>query len=182
MMEADRSRAVRRQGTCPMPARRPCAVAARAAASCWAASASPSSDRGCAASSGRAGAAQLRLGCRRPIRLNAATMAAIAAGVSTRRYAGTLDELPPPEKCAVASKSAVSRRFVALSTEQLHEWLSRPLDELDLPVVMIDGIHFRDRVILVALGIDAQGNKHVLGLREGSHREHARGALAAVAI
>jgi putative transposase len=33
---------------------------------------------------------------------------------------------------------------------------------------MIDGIHFRDRVILVALGIDAQGNKHVLGLREGS--------------
>jgi len=35
-------------------------------------------------------------------------------------------------------------------------------------VVMIDGIHFRDRVILLALGIDAQGNKHVLGLREGS--------------
>ncbi len=32
----------------------------------------------------------------------------------------------------------------------------------------IDGIHFRDRVILVALGIDAKGNKHVLGLREGS--------------
>jgi transposase-like protein len=33
---------------------------------------------------------------------------------------------------------------------------------------MIDGIHFRDRVILLAIGIDAQGNKHVLGLREGS--------------
>jgi putative transposase len=33
---------------------------------------------------------------------------------------------------------------------------------------MIDGIHLRDRVILVALGIDAKGNKHVLGLREGS--------------
>jgi transposase-like protein len=27
---------------------------------------------------------------------------------------------------------------------------------------MIDGIHFRDRVILLAIGIDAQGNKHVL--------------------
>jgi len=37
-----------------------------------------------------------------------------------------------------------------------------------LPVVMIDGIHFRDRVILVTLGIDAKGNRHVLGLREGS--------------
>jgi putative transposase len=34
--------------------------------------------------------------------------------------------------------------------------------------VMTDGIHFGERVILVALDIDAQGNKHVLGLREGS--------------
>ena len=100
--------------------------------------------------------------------LNAATMAAIAAGVSTRRYAGTLDELPPPEAALCTSKSAVSRRFVALSQEQLHQWLSRPLGELDLPVVMIDGIRFRNRVILVALGIDSLGDKHVLGLREGS--------------
>lgn len=43
-----------------------------------------------------------------------------------------------------------------------------PLGDLDPAVVMVDGIHFRDRVILVALGIYAQGNKHVLGLREGS--------------
>jgi putative transposase len=100
--------------------------------------------------------------------LNRATMAAIAAGVSTRRYAGTLDELPPPEVALCASKSAVSRRFVTLSQAQLEQWLHRPLDELDLPVVMIDGIHFHDRVILVCLGIDARGNKHVLGLREGS--------------
>ncbi|MCU0956034.1 MAG: transposase [Hydrogenophaga sp.] len=46
--------------------------------------------------------------------------------------------------------------------------LARPLGKLDLPVAMIDGIHLRDRVILLALGVDAQGNKHVLGLREGS--------------
>ena len=100
--------------------------------------------------------------------LDAATMAAIAAGVSMRRYASTLEELPPPEKALSVSKSATSRRFVALSEEQLLQWLSRRLDNLDLPVMMIDGIHFRDRVILVALGIDSQGNKHVLGLREGS--------------
>jgi transposase-like protein len=100
--------------------------------------------------------------------LDAATLAAIAAGVSTRRYAGTLDELPPPDEPLSVSKSAVSRRFVALSQQQLGQWLSRSLKDIDLPVVMIDGIHFRDRVILVALGIDAKGNKHVLGLREGS--------------
>ena len=101
--------------------------------------------------------------------LNAATMAAIAAGVSTRRYAGTLDELPPGEASSAISKSACSCCFEpALSQQQLDEWLHRRLHTLDLPVVMIDGIHLRERVILVALGIDAQGNKHVLGLREGS--------------
>jgi transposase-like protein len=100
--------------------------------------------------------------------LDAATMAAIAAGVSTRRYASTQEPVPAAHKPRAASKSAVSRRFVELSKEQLAQWLARPLGDLDLPVVMIDGIHFRDRVILLALGIDAQGNKHVLGLREGS--------------
>ena len=100
--------------------------------------------------------------------LNAATMAAIAAGVSTRRYGRTVEQLAPHTASSATSSSAVSRRFVALSQQQLDAWLHRKLDTLDLPVVMIDGIHFRDRVILLALGIDAQGDKHVLGLREGS--------------
>lgn len=100
--------------------------------------------------------------------LDAATMAAIAAGVSTRRYASTQEPVPAAHQPRAASKSAVSRRFVQLSQEQLAQWLARPLGDLDLAVVMIDGIHFRDRVILLVLGIDAQGNKHVLGLREGS--------------
>jgi transposase-like protein len=100
--------------------------------------------------------------------LDAATMAAIAAGVSTRRYASTQEPVPTAHRPSAASKSAVSRRFVQLSQEQLAQWLARPLGDLDLPVVMIDGIHLRDRVILLALGVDAQGNKHVLGLREGS--------------
>jgi transposase-like protein len=100
--------------------------------------------------------------------LNRATIAAIAAGVSTRRYARTLDPLPANAMQSSASKSAVSRRFVALSSAQLTEWLSRRIDTIDLPVVMIDGIYFRDRVVLIALGFDSQGKKHVLGIREGS--------------
>lgn len=100
--------------------------------------------------------------------LDAATMAAVAASVSMRRYGSTLEPLPAGEQALSISKSATSRRFVALSEKQLAEWLSRSLKELDLVAVMIDGIHFRDRVILVALGIDTQGIKHVLGLREGS--------------
>lgn len=100
--------------------------------------------------------------------LDAATMAAVAAGVSSRRYASTQEPVAAAHRPRAASKSAVSRRFVQLSQEQLAQWLARPIGKLELPVVMIDGIHFRDRVILIALGIDAQGNKHVLGLREGS--------------
>ena len=99
--------------------------------------------------------------------LNAATLSAIAAGVSTRRYRGTLDPLPATEIQSSVSRSAVSRRFVALSAEQLGQWLLRRI-EVQLPAVMIDGIHFQDRVVLLALGFDAQGKKHVLGLWEGS--------------
>ncbi len=40
--------------------------------------------------------------------------------------------------------------------------------ELDLRVVCIDGKVFRDHSLVVALGIDTEGRKHVLGLREGA--------------
>ncbi len=56
---------------------------------------------------------------------------------------------------------------MALSEKQLLQWLSCSLDKRDLPVMMIDGIYFRGRVILVALCIDVQSNTHVLRLREG---------------
>lgn len=100
--------------------------------------------------------------------LNEATLAAIAAGVSTRRYAGTLDALPAGELQRAVSRSSVSRRFVALSAVQLAEQFSGRLEGLDLPVVLVDGIHFRSRIVLIALGIDSAGGKHILGLGEGS--------------
>ena len=96
------------------------------------------------------------------------TLAAVAAGVSTRRYAGTLDPAPAEVTERGTSSSAVSRRFVALSAKRLRSFLSRPLRELDLRVVCIDGKVFRDHCMVVALGIDPQGRKHVLGLREGA--------------
>jgi putative transposase len=111
--------------------------------------------------------------------LNAATMAAIAAGVSTRRYESTKEPVPEKHRPLAASKSAVSRRFVTLSKQQLGEWLGRRLDALDLALIMIDGIHFRERVILVALGIDSPGQQARAGLARGFHRGHWRGRLTA---
>jgi putative transposase len=67
----------------------------------------------------------------------------------------------------VASKSAVSRRFVVQTTAQLEKWRSRPLVDLDL-VALLDGLHVGDHCLVAALGIDATGQKHVLGLWDGA--------------
>lgn len=96
------------------------------------------------------------------------TMASIAAGVSTRDYAGCLDRLPAQESERAVSKSSVSRRFVAMSQQVMDTWMKRPLGEVDLCAVMIDGVVFGEHTILIALGISADADKHVLGLREGS--------------
>jgi transposase-like protein len=95
------------------------------------------------------------------------TLEVIAAGVSTRKYERALEPLTQLESRAT-SKSAVSRRFVALSQRQMTAWLSQPLDEVDVRVMVIDGIAFKDHAILIALGIDSDGRKHVLGVREGT--------------
>ena len=100
--------------------------------------------------------------------LDSHTLEAIAAGVSTRQYARTLDLVPAEVSERSTSRSAVSRRFVALSTERLRAFVSRPLGELDLRVVCIDGKVFKEHCIVIALGIDTEGRKHVLGLREGA--------------
>ncbi len=96
------------------------------------------------------------------------TLESLAAGVSTRRYSRTLEALPPGKMQLATSKSVVSRRFVALTEKQLAEWLAQPLEDLNLVLVMIDGIVFRDHCILVALGIDSDGRKHPLGIVEGT--------------
>jgi putative transposase len=100
--------------------------------------------------------------------LDARTLEAIAIGVATRKYRRALDPLPAGTRERAVSKSSVSRRFVALTSTRLTTWLAQPLDALDVRIVLIDGLHFRDHVILVALGVDSQGQKHVLALREGT--------------
>ena len=54
------------------------------------------------------------------------TLAAVAAGVSTRRYAGTLDPTPAEVAERGTSSSAVSRRFVALAVGQAPAVVSQP--------------------------------------------------------
>ena len=91
-------------------------------------------------------------------------------GLSSRRYRVGLEPVGENvERAASAtSKSAVSRRFVAMTETALADLLAAPLGELDLVALMIDGVHFGAHLCVVALGIGIDGTKHPLGLVEGS--------------
>src|SRR5271167_1957192 len=89
-------------------------------------------------------------------------------GVSTRRYARSLEPLPEVVAVRGISKSAVSERFVYGTERKLAELMSRELRGLPLVALLIDGVHFAEHVVLAAVGVDEHGAKHVLGLREGA--------------
>ena len=90
--------------------------------------------------------------------------------MSTRRYERTGEPVGEEidEIARSTSKSAVSREFVSRTRENLIELMSRPLDDLRLAVLMLDGIELKGRCCVVALGIDSDGVKYPLGLWDGS--------------
>ena len=100
--------------------------------------------------------------------LDQRTLKQTLIGVSMRNYNQSIDDLPDALDPHGASKSAASRRFVALTQEGLTQWLQSDLSQLGIVVVMIDGIKVGDHVVVVALGIDASSRKHVLGLWLGA--------------
>ena len=92
--------------------------------------------------------------------------------VSTRKFRRSV-RLPGGDVGSLkgdgTSKSAVSRKFVALSGAKLKQWLASDLSTLDLLAIPIDGLQLSEDLILVgAVGIDAAGEKHPLGLVEGA--------------
>ena len=89
-------------------------------------------------------------------------------GVSTRRYARSLEPLPEEVEVRGIGKSAVSERFVVGSQRRLAELMRRDLSGLKLVALLLDGVHFAEHVVLAAVGIDVDGGKHPLGLREGA--------------
>ena len=91
--------------------------------------------------------------------------------VSTRRFRRSV-RLPDGDVTSIkgdgTSKSAVSRKFVALSSAKLKDRLASEIVS-DLLAIQIDGLHVQEDLILVAaVGIDAMGEKHPLGLVEGA--------------
>lgn len=97
------------------------------------------------------------------------------AGLSTRRYAAGLEPVGSDvtERSSGTSRSAVSRRFVERTRRALDELMSRRLEELDIVVLLLDGIHVADHLCVVALAIDGDGHEHPVGLVQGATENSA---------
>lgn len=103
-------------------------------------------------------------------RLGARVRDILVEGVSTRKYAGVL---PKMAGTVSISRSSVSRKFVQAATRSLQTLMSRRSDEIDILAMWIDGIVVDSHHILAVVGVDTQGNKHLLSLAQGSS-ENAR--------
>src|SRR6266852_6884270 len=86
-------------------------------------------------------------------------------GLSTRNYGAVVKDF---HNAYGVEKSAVSENFIEASREKVKQLMERPLGELRLCAVLIAGTPFKDRQMIVALGIGCDGRKTVLGLREGA--------------
>jgi transposase-like protein len=98
-------------------------------------------------------------------RMGARMLEIAMRGVSTRNYK---EVIPAMAETVGVSKSAVSRRVVEASEAEVEALLSRRFDELKLLIIYIDGLLFGDYTMIGAVGVDSEGNKHVLGIREGA--------------
>jgi putative transposase len=86
-------------------------------------------------------------------------------GVSTRNYKAVIPEMA---ETAGVSRSAVSRAAIEASEAEVEALLRRRFDDVKLLVIYVDGLIFGKYTMIGAIGVDTQGHKHVLGIREGA--------------
>ena len=95
--------------------------------------------------------------------IDAQVYRALVSGLSSRRYEEVAERVP--ETFGI-SKSVVSRRFKNATALRLTEMLERDLSELDIIAIFIDGKHFAEADMVLALGITLVGEKIPLGFIE----------------
>ena len=93
----------------------------------------------------------------------------ILLGISTRKYRETLMETAG---AFGVSPGTVSRHVVEVTVQRLKEFKERGLSDIIPFAVFIDTIHRGGEAFLIALGIDTEGYKHVLGFWEGATENH----------
>lgn len=100
-----------------------------------------------------------------PERRTEAVYEHLVHGISCRNYANVIESV---QRTYGISRSAVNRQMVEATSEKLATLCERSLADFALSVLLIDGIHVGKRVMIVALGVDSEGKKMILGIREGT--------------
>lgn len=102
---------------------------------------------------------------RDPKGMKRSVMKQMVLGISSRNYEEAVESII---KGYGIKKSSISRHFVQATAEQMREFMERELSGLDPFAIFIDGIEFKKNMLVVALGLDVKGKKHVLGLWQGA--------------
>ena len=86
-------------------------------------------------------------------------------GLSTRNYGKMIRQFAAAYGI---EKSAVSEHFVLVSRRKVRQLLERDLSQHNFCAIYIDGIEYQGQHLIVALGMNNDGVKTVLGLRQGA--------------
>lgn len=102
--------------------------------------------------------------------LSSVVLERMLAGLATRRHVAVGEPVGQQisAQATATSRSAVSRRFIAATRTALAQLLARDLTDLHIKVLMVDGEHLAEHLVVVALAITADGTKMPVGLWEGS--------------
>jgi putative transposase len=92
-------------------------------------------------------------------------LGALLRGVSTREYQ---EVLPQMAQTVGVSRSAISRKAIEASEEELKQLQERRWEKVEILVIYIDGQRFGEHHILSAVGVDVEGRKHILGIEPGA--------------
>ena len=99
-----------------------------------------------------------------PTRFHESVLRHMLHGVSTRNYDRVIDHAA--ERLSV-QKSSISASFRATTRKNLQQFTQRSLAQESWPVILVDGTPIDGEMMIVAVGINGEGKKVVLGTRQG---------------
>jgi len=104
-----------------------------------------------------------------PTNLDEGLFRRVLHGLSCRNYRECAEAIP---EAFSLSPSTVSRRYIRASSRKLKEMMQRSLGGHDFVAVVMDGKHFGEDEIIIAVGITMEGKKIVLGMIQAATENH----------
>jgi len=104
-----------------------------------------------------------------PTNLDEGLLRRVLHGLSCRNYRECVEAIP---EAFSLSLSRVSRRYIRASSRKLKEMMQRSLEGHDFVAVVLDGKHFGEDEIIIAVGITMEGKKIILGMIQAATENH----------